>query len=220
MVWNLHHLRRPAAHLSTPPVVSPPEHCAPDAVRDVAFLDTRLAHVRASVHLAGPDDERATKYGPLSPLTVLALDDVLDGKAPSLLDLEGWGAQAGALERWHGGTQGGLIAPEATSMSGSHSTWFVLGFTPDDVIACWQDSRLARECVRAWQDAGRPADFAVLQAPGEDEHMFTWYVNEAAALLLDSHKIDWRRFLVGVCTAPPPGARSALIEDDDARRPG
>ncbi len=78
-------------------VVSPPEHCAPDAVRDVAMLDTRFVHVHASVLLADHGDERATKYGPLAPLTVLALDQVIEGVVPSLLELESWERR---MERW------------------------------------------------------------------------------------------------------------------------
>jgi Fe-S-cluster containining protein len=85
-------------------VVSPPEHCAPDAIRDVAFVDTRFAHVRASLHLADPDDERATKYGPLAPLIVLALDEALEGTVPSLLELESWERK---MERWS--TRTGLL---------------------------------------------------------------------------------------------------------------
>jgi Fe-S-cluster containining protein len=78
-------------------VVSAPERCAPDAVRDVTFVDTRFAHVHASVRLADVDDERDTKYGPMAPFLVLAIEERLDGKAPSLLDLESWERK---MERW------------------------------------------------------------------------------------------------------------------------
>jgi hypothetical protein len=98
-------------------------------------------------------------------------------------------------------------------MNAGHPTWFVLGFTPDDIIACWQDSRLAGECIRTWQAAGRPAGFTILQAPGEGEHLFVWFVNESAARLLDAQKVGWRRFLVGECAEPPHGARNVLTED-------
>ena len=78
-------------------VVSSPERCAPDEIRNVAIVDTRAAHVQACLQLADPADERAAKYGPLAPLTGLALDEVLDGTVPSLLDLESWERK---MERW------------------------------------------------------------------------------------------------------------------------
>jgi hypothetical protein len=89
--------------------------------------------------------------------------------------------------------------------------WFVLGFSYDDVVTCWQDSRLAQECVRAWQSAGCPPDFAVLQASGEGLHMTFWYVSEPAARVLDAQHVAWRSFLVGERPAPPEAARDALV---------
>jgi hypothetical protein len=90
-------------------------------------------------------------------------------------------------------------------------TWYVLGFTPDDVVATWQDSRLAHDFVRAWEADGRPAGFRVLQGGGEGIHLVHWYVDEAAVLLFDRHGVDWRRFLVGERAAPPAEARDALV---------
>ena len=78
-------------------VVSAPERCAPDAVRDVTFVDTRFAHVHASVRLADAEDERDTKYGPMAPLLILALEEHCEGKVPSLLELESWERK---MERW------------------------------------------------------------------------------------------------------------------------
>ncbi len=88
--------------------------------------------------------------------------------------------------------------------------WFVLGFTPDDVIVAEQDSRLARECVLAWTAAGRPPDFQVLQTSGEGEHFLYWFVSPASAELLDRYNVGWRAFLVGVRATPPLTATQAL----------
>jgi len=98
------------------------------------------------------------------------------------------------------------------------TSWFVLGFTSDDVIAAEQDSRLAREFVHAWKASGRPPDFEVLQSSGEGEHFLYWFVSTASAELLDRHNVGWRAFLVGVLPTPPLTATQALKEDD-ARRP-
>lgn len=91
-------------------------------------------------------------------------------------------------------------------------TWYVLGFTPDDVVMAWQDSRLARECVHAWQAEGRPDGFRVLQTAGEGDHLVYWFVCEDAAKILDGHGVDWRRFLVGTRPLAPPDARDVLTE--------
>jgi hypothetical protein len=93
--------------------------------------------------------------------------------------------------------------------------WFVLGFTDEDLVGAWQDARLAEECVRAWRDAGRPADFRVLQAAGEGDHMTVWFVNAASAAVLDAHDVPWRRFVIGERDAPPPGASDALADRDE-----
>jgi hypothetical protein len=98
-------------------------------------------------------------------------------------------------------------------MSAPDPKWFVLGFTSDDVITAGQDSRLACECVKAWQAAGRPPEFEILQTPGEGGYFFSWFVSESSAELLDHHQVPWRRFLVGHCPAPPANARQALTEE-------
>ena len=86
--------------------------------------------------------------------------------------------------------------------------WFVLGFTSEDVVACWQDVRLAGECVRALNAAGRPSEFRVLQSSGDGDYLFTWFVNELAARVLDTHEVTWRSFIIGEAAASPAGARS------------
>jgi hypothetical protein len=88
--------------------------------------------------------------------------------------------------------------------------WFILGFTADDVVLAWQDARLASECVRALNAAGKPREFRILQSSGDDEHLFVWFVNEAAARVLDTHGVAWRSFLIGQAAESPPGARSPL----------
>jgi hemerythrin-like domain-containing protein len=88
--------------------------------------------------------------------------------------------------------------------------WFVLGFTSEEVVTAEQDSRLAAECVQAWQRAGGPPGFEVLRAPGDTQHIVRWFVGPVAARLLDEHRVGWRPFLVGQCQAPPEGAAPVL----------
>jgi hypothetical protein len=93
----------------------------------------------------------------------------------------------------------------------ANARWFVLGFTDDQVVGAWQDWRLARDCVRAWEAAGRPHPFEVLQMAGTGPHFLRWFVHEAAARILDDQGVSWREFLTGECATPPSGARDALI---------
>jgi len=92
--------------------------------------------------------------------------------------------------------------------------WFVLGFTDEDLVGAWQDTRLAEECVKAWRIAGRPSDFRILQAAGEGDHLTVWFVSAASAQLLDAHGVPWRQFVVGEREAPPPGAIDALSDGE------
>jgi hypothetical protein len=96
----------------------------------------------------------------------------------------------------------------------THSTdpgrrWFILGFTADDVVGGWQDSRLAEASVNAWRAAGRPDRFDIREAPGSGPHLTHWFVSEEAALILDGAPGSWRRFLIGE-GAPPAAARPVL----------
>src|SRR5207245_11438229 len=59
--------------------------------------------------------------------------------------------------------------------------WYVLGFTADAVVGAWQDARLAQACMRAWEAAGRPAPFAILQAPGDGHFLVHWFIDEPTA---------------------------------------
>ena len=88
--------------------------------------------------------------------------------------------------------------------------WFILGFTYDAVVGAWQDSRLATECARVRDEAGRPDGFTMLQGPGDADHVVLWYVNETAARVLDERAVEWRRFLIGSAPAAPRGAHAVL----------
>jgi hypothetical protein len=90
------------------------------------------------------------------------------------------------------------------------SVWFVVGFTWDDVVGAGQDRRLAEECERAWRHAGCPREFALLETPGESEHILNWFVNETAARILDDRSVCWRSRVIGR-TASPPDHATAVI---------
>ncbi len=90
------------------------------------------------------------------------------------------------------------------------TTWFLLGFTGDDVAGAWQHWRLARQCGPALEAEGQSLSFGILESPGQGAHLLYWYVSAAAARLLDAHDVGWRQFLVGSCPGPPAGARPAL----------
>jgi hypothetical protein len=90
--------------------------------------------------------------------------------------------------------------------------WFVLGFTVDDVVARFQDARLACDCVRALDAAGKPPEFKILQSSGDGDYLFTWFVNEIAAGVLDTHHVPWRSFIIGEAAASPAGARNPLVK--------
>ena len=96
--------------------------------------------------------------------------------------------------------------------------WYVLGFTMDDVVACWQDARLASECVRVWNVGGRPSGFEVLQVSGDDGYLYTWYVSDVAAGVLDTHGVAWRSFLIGEAEAAPVGAQTPLVGASSPKR--
>ena len=90
--------------------------------------------------------------------------------------------------------------------------WFKLGFTTDDIVGCWQDARLASECVRALRAAGRPPEFRILQSSGDGDYLVVWFVNEIAASVLDTHSVPWRSFIIGEAAVSPAGARSPLTD--------
>ena len=95
--------------------------------------------------------------------------------------------------------------------------WHVLGFTSDDIIGGWQDTRLAEACAAAWQTAGRPEALRIWQSAGQGEHFIYWYLEPSAAALLDRQRVAWRQFLVGVRGALPADAVTVL--DLGARTP-
>jgi hypothetical protein len=84
---------------------------------------------------------------------------------------------------------------------------YVLGFTSEMVVGGWQDTRFAYECRQAWEAAGRPEGFRLLQAPGEGANAIEWFLDEATVKVLDAQGVNWRAFLVGERAAPPPEAR-------------
>jgi hypothetical protein len=88
--------------------------------------------------------------------------------------------------------------------------WIVIGFTSDDIIGGWQDSRLAQACVEAWRAEGQPPAFVIRQGAGQGEHFIYWYLTHAAAGVLDRHAVDWRRFLVGERPTLPSGTADVL----------
>jgi hypothetical protein len=95
--------------------------------------------------------------------------------------------------------------------------WYVLGFTGDDVVGGWQDSRLATECAKAWEAAGCPEDFRILQGAGEGLYFSYWYLDEASARVLDAQQVHWRLFLIGEQPLPPPGAVRAVKTGERGR---
>lgn len=90
------------------------------------------------------------------------------------------------------------------------SRWFVIGFTADDIVGGGQDVRLAAAYARARQGTEEPVDARIVQAPGDRDHVLVWFVDEAAARILDAAGIEWRRFVVGECAAPPSSARGLI----------
>ncbi|MFH0902920.1 MAG: hypothetical protein V2A73_20015 [Pseudomonadota bacterium] len=94
-------------------------------------------------------------------------------------------------------------------------TWWILGFTYDAVIDAWQDARLADAVSREWENAGRPPLVEVWWCTSADDYAFRWYLNEAAAELLDRANVTWRSFIVGQTTSLPDGARPFVPANDD-----
>jgi hypothetical protein len=90
------------------------------------------------------------------------------------------------------------------------SSWFVLGFTSDDIVGAGQDWRLAEEFVKAWRAAGEPPGFSVVQAGGDGIYMLYWFVSEAAARVLDEQSVEWRNRVLGTRLQPPKNAHNAL----------
>jgi hypothetical protein len=90
------------------------------------------------------------------------------------------------------------------------ANWFVLGFTADEIVSGRQDGRLAQECLAAWQSAGWPTSFEIMQATGDGELIVKWFVNVEAALVLDAHGVHWRGRICGEQPAPPADATSLL----------
>jgi hypothetical protein len=85
----------------------------------------------------------------------------------------------------------------------------VLGFSYDDVVGCNQDWRLARQCVGAL-GGDAPLLAGVIETAGEGDHVSLWYVAPETAARLDDAGVPWRRFVIGVTTAPPPTSHRPL----------
>jgi hypothetical protein len=91
------------------------------------------------------------------------------------------------------------------------SSHHVLGFSCDDIIGGWQDSRLAEACTEAWNAEGKPPGFVIFQGAGEGEYFIHWYLGTVEALVLDRHKVEWRQFRIGERADVPRGALPVLI---------
>ena len=89
--------------------------------------------------------------------------------------------------------------------------WIVLGFTADAVVGAAQDSRMAQACTEARNEAGRPIDFEIVEAPGEGEYVTLWFVSESAARVLDAQKVAWRHLAIGERATPPANARPIVV---------
>jgi len=95
----------------------------------------------------------------------------------------------------------------------AQSKWYVIGFTPDDIIMAGQDSRLALSCHEASKKCR--ARFDILQAAGDGEHLVYWFISDDTAQALDKESVSWRQFFVRECDAPPEGAFSVLVPGED-----
>jgi hypothetical protein len=62
----------------------------------------------------------------------------------------------------------------------------MIGFTADDIVGGGQDVRLAAAYARARQGTEEPVDARIVQAPGDRDHVLVWFVDEAAARILDA----------------------------------
>lgn len=89
-------------------------------------------------------------------------------------------------------------------------SWWVLGFGYEAVVDAWQDARLAGAIERVWNASGRPADVEVWWMASADEYAFRWYLNDAAAKLLDDAQVLWRSFVIGQSDSVPENARSFM----------
>ena len=89
-------------------------------------------------------------------------------------------------------------------------SWVQLGFTVDDVVGAWQHARLAEAFVHAWERAGSPQHFEVLQTEGTNGYLSYWWVSPPAARLLDLSGVAWRKFAIGSAEAPPEDAVEVL----------
>jgi hypothetical protein len=103
-----------------------------------------------------------------------------------------------------------MIKRHATRMKSAAMIWFMLGFTYDAVVGAWQDARLATECARVRDEAGRPMDFELLQVAGDEKYVVVWFVSERAAELLDTRGVKWRQFLIGMTHEVPKHAHAVL----------
>ena len=108
--------------------------------------------------------------------------------------------------------------PPSSVGSPASAHWFILGFTADDVVSCWQDEHLAAECLAAWRRAGRPDSFELYQSGGDGEYMIRWFMGDAAASVLDAQKVSWREFVVGECNVLPTATRPVLADDGVPQR--
>jgi hypothetical protein len=82
--------------------------------------------------------------------------------------------------------------------------WIVVGFTLDQVVWWRTHEAFAKRCAALWVSHDRPTDFQLLEKRGYDANMLSWFVSPVAVRLLDAEGEDWREYVCGTTSAPPP----------------
>jgi hypothetical protein len=85
---------------------------------------------------------------------------------------------------------------------------FVLGFTDEDVTTSGQHWRLAAQFGHAFDAEDLPPSYGVLECAGAGRYLVQWYLRPEAAAILDRHRVDWRRFMIGHADEAPADAHS------------
>jgi len=83
--------------------------------------------------------------------------------------------------------------------------WHVLGFNLDYVVWLGVETSLNERAVAAWKAS--PNRLArVFRKEHHAQHMVAWFLNEAAAAMLDAAGISWREHLDGTVACVPEDA--------------
>jgi hypothetical protein len=88
--------------------------------------------------------------------------------------------------------------------------WRVIGFTSDEIVVAHQEARLAEQCVKAWRSAGSPSECRIVEAAGEGNYLLFWFVNEAAAAMLDAGGVPWQSRILDERQLLPPSHQDIL----------